>query len=238
MEIKPYNGVSFQFSPEHIDAMADHHPVNVVYLDAIRRAQGGLHDNVYKRMRYFTMYQLARKAAVEFPTANMVECGCRFGHSTLMIEHALKYSSNGTLHVFDSFEGLSMFGPNDESPHFQTPTAKAIEREHFRADPEALRKLVDPKRVRIHQGWIPDVLNKAPNIGLLSFANIDVDLYQPTADALRFVYPKLLKGGLIFFDDYGTTFFPGATKAIDEFVAAFKPATFLVNPMSSAFLIK
>lgn len=34
------------------------------------------------------------------------------------------------------------------------------------------------------------------------FVNIDVDLYQPTKDALEFFIQKLSKGGYIFIHDY------------------------------------
>ncbi|GAB7021527.1 TylF/MycF/NovP-related O-methyltransferase [Salidesulfovibrio brasiliensis] len=51
----------------------------------------------------------------------------------------------------------------------------------------------------------------------ISIANIDVDLYQPTMTALHVFYDHLTLGGILLLDDYNG--FPGATSAIDEFIA-------------------
>jgi O-methyltransferase len=51
------------------------------------------------------------------------------------------------------------------------------------------------------------------------FAHIDLDLYQGVKDAVAFVYPRMPRGGLIVFDDYGFASCPGARKAVDEFFA-------------------
>lgn len=48
-----------------------------------------------------------------------------------------------------------------------------------------------------------------------SLINIDVDLYEPTQFILQHVYPRMNEGSIIMLDDY--QFFPGATKAIDDF---------------------
>ena len=60
-----------------------------------------------------------------------------------------------------------------------------------------------------------------------SFLHLDVDLYQSYKDCLEFFYPKLLKGGIVTFDEYTVDYelkkkkgwsFSGAKTAIDEFV--------------------
>jgi hypothetical protein len=47
--------------------------------------------------------------------------------------------------------------------------------------------------------------------------HIDVDLYQPTRDSVEFFYPRMVPGGVILCDDYGSTRCPGARRAMDEF---------------------
>ncbi len=49
-----------------------------------------------------------------------------------------------------------------------------------------------------------------------SFAHLDMDVYEPTLCVLEILYEKIVKGGIIMFDDYN--FVSGATKAIDEFL--------------------
>lgn len=70
-----------------------------------------------------------------------------------------------------------------------------------------------------------------------SFVHIDVDLYQPIRNSLEFFYNRMLPGGIIVFDDYGFTFFPGAKKAVDEFMQN-KNDFFIALPSGQAFLIK
>jgi hypothetical protein len=64
-------------------------------------------------------------------------------------------------------------------------------------------------------------LNPLINEYLLDFNSsfyIDVDIYQSTLDSLNFFYPKMLKGGFMFFDDYMGKNTPGVKKALDEFL--------------------
>ena len=48
--------------------------------------------------------------------------------------------------------------------------------------------------------------------------HIDLDLYEPTRNALEFGWEKLSDGGSLICDDYGFITCPGATRAVDEFL--------------------
>ncbi|MCX8490517.1 MAG: class I SAM-dependent methyltransferase [Cyclobacteriaceae bacterium] len=63
---------------------------------------------------------------------------------------------------------------------------------------------------------IPEFLanNKSRKIALL---HIDVDVYEPTKVILENLWDKVIKGGILMLDDYGTV--EGETKAVDEFFA-------------------
>ena len=54
----------------------------------------------------------------------------------------------------------------------------------------------------------------------MSFAivNIDLDLYDPIKSALEHLFPLVVRGGVVILDDYEG--FPGAKKAVDEYLAA------------------
>ena len=67
--------------------------------------------------------------------------------------------------------------------------------------------------------------------------HVDVDLYQPTRDSIDFFYPRLNPGGLFVCDDYGFTTCPGATKAIDDFMAD-KPETIVSMDAGGCFFVK
>jgi hypothetical protein len=202
-------------------------PIAALYHDAIERSQNGAHENAYKRMRYYLLHQLVQQAARRFPSLPLVECGCWHGHSTLIID-AIIAESRAHLHVFDSFEGLSRFVAKDKS------AVQSCRPEHFASNQKHLASLVS-NRVTLHRGWIPEVF---VDIGQISFASIDVDLYEPTRDALAYWYDRLMPGGIMYFDDYGYTSFPGATMAVKEHLSECHPHLFIEAPMGSAFLIK
>jgi len=50
-----------------------------------------------------------------------------------------------------------------------------------------------------------------------SFVCLDVDLYESTLESLKFFYPKMEKGGIIYDEDHGMPSCPGVDKAFSEF---------------------
>lgn len=74
-------------------------------------------------------------------------------------------------------------------------------------------------------------------VGDLSFAHIDLNAVAPSLFTLAFVYPRMVKGGIIAFDDYGGAGFEEQRSAIDEFFAEL-PETPIALPTSQGFVIK
>ncbi len=61
---------------------------------------------------------------------------------------------------------------------------------------------------------VPEYVKSHPELKI-SLLNIDTDIYEPSVTILKYLYPKVVKGGVVIFDDYGV--FPGETKAVDEY---------------------
>ncbi len=61
---------------------------------------------------------------------------------------------------------------------------------------------------------VPDYVASHPDLNI-SFLNLDVDIYEPSVSVLKYLYPRIVKGGILVLDDYGT--FPGETKAVDDY---------------------
>jgi O-methyltransferase len=223
--------------PAAIDAFDADDPIRALYKRAIDKSMGGKPDNPVKQLRYYVMHQLVESALRSCP-GDVVECGCWKGHSTLIIANLLQRSGRlgrKRMHVFDSFEGLSPFGPEDKTAHRKPADAN---RAKYATPVERLAGLLKPLGfVEIHKGWIPQVFDGV-DVGAIAFANIDVNLFEPTRDSLAFVYPRLATGGIVFFDDYGYKTCPGATEAIDDYLAGEAPALFVALPFGSAFLVR
>jgi hypothetical protein len=61
---------------------------------------------------------------------------------------------------------------------------------------------------------VPAYLKTHPALKI-SLLNLDVDIYEPSKIILEYLYPRIVKGGVILLDDYGVV--AGETKAVDEY---------------------
>lgn len=160
---------------------------------------------------------------------DMAECGCYNGVTAYFLAEVIKAAGvDKTVHLFDSFAGLSKPREEDGVHWHEGDLSCPL---------DAVRKnLAEFAFVQYHPGWIPDAF---PEVSDRRFAlvHIDVDLYEPTRDALQFFWDRMVPGGLIVCDDYGFTTCPGATKAIDEFFST-KPEPIVNMASGGALIIK
>lgn len=75
------------------------------------------------------------------------------------------------------------------------------------------------KNIELVQGDIcktlPNYINENPALKI-ALLHIDTDIYEPAKVALDCLWDKIVKGGVVIFDDYAV--FPGETKAVDDFL--------------------
>lgn len=71
-------------------------------------------------------------------------------------------------------------------------------------------------RVRLVKGFFDQTLPLYH--GRVALLHLDCDLYESYRVALLNLYQKVVPGGVIMFDENGDNRWPGATKAIDEFL--------------------
>jgi hypothetical protein len=74
------------------------------------------------------------------------------------------------------------------------------------------------QNIHFHKGLFPHSA-----VGLederFCLAHIDVDIYESTKAACEWVYPRMVPGGIMLFNDYSCGECPGATKAVDKYFA-------------------
>jgi O-methyltransferase len=70
-----------------------------------------------------------------------------------------------------------------------------------------------------HMGLFPETTRDLHEDVCFSFVHVDCDLYQSARDAIRYFWPRLRTGGILYADDYGCEF-TGVTEAVN---AAFTP---------------
>jgi len=74
------------------------------------------------------------------------------------------------------------------------------------------------KNLVYHIGFIPDSFKKEPsNPDSLVYLHIDINSAKPTLDTLEMIYPRLVSGGVIVFDDYGWGGYSDTKKVVDDF---------------------
>jgi hypothetical protein len=181
--------------------------------------------------RRFTLIQLSR--AVQKVRGSTAECGVLGGVGSAMICKTLEGSYHDTERHwgFDSFEGLPEPEKIDLSSHsWQKKGSLAI------SPQVALKNLSDFDFCTLVKGWIPQCFQPA-QAERFRLVHVDLDLYQPTLDSLRFFYPRTNPGGVFVCDDYGHLTCPGVRQAMDEFFHD-KPEPIIESVCGTAFVFK
>jgi O-methyltransferase len=157
------------------------------------------------RDRCFMLYQFVGYANAK--EGEMAEIGVYKGGTARLISKVAAKTAK-TVHIFDTFSGMP-----------PTDITKDRVKEGDFSDTSLDRVktyLADCSNVRFYQGRFPDT--SAPIIDLpFCFVHIDVDIYESVMECCKFFHPRLVKGGILLFDDYGHLTCPGVKMAVDEF---------------------
>tara|TARA_Y100000310_G_scaffold167762_1_gene167712 strand:+ start:647 stop:1444 length:798 start_codon:yes stop_codon:yes gene_type:complete len=192
-------------------------------------------DNALRRQRHYTLNYLLKCAPMG--VGDVCEVGCFRGLSSYQIASYLKENhENSDFHIFDSFEGLSDIRSMDDENIKMEDKIKV--QEQFACSLKIVREnLQEFNFIKFYPGWIPERFKEVEQL-VFSFVHIDADLYQPIYDSIKFFYPRMIKNGIMVFDDYGSTYFTGAKRAVDKYIHTIKNHFFLPLPSGQAFLIK
>lgn len=138
------------------------------------------------------------------PQGCIIELGVYQGGSAQRL-YELCERQGRTLHLFDTFAGHPIVTQHDTPTHHLGRYSDAI-------DPDALQALLP--NARIYRGTFPDTL--PPGLSNIAFVHCDADLYAPTLAVCQLLPPRMVAGGMLYFDDYGRTECPGVERAITE----------------------
>lgn len=142
-------------------------------------------------------------------TGEIWECGVYKGGSAVCMRAHMGADCRRTMRLFDTFEGIPEQGQYDTHPvgAFHGTAVDGI-RALFAETPD----------VRIHPGMLPATFSGLED-SQISVAHIDVDQHDAVLACLAFIYPRMQAGGWIILDDYACPGCPGATRAVDTFMA-------------------
>lgn len=161
---------------------------------------------------------------------SIIECGVLHGGGLLTFAKlsSIFEPANHVRKVigFDTFAGFPSIHEKDlqggTSSHFRAGglTGSSIEDVQRAVELYDLnRPLAHIPKVELIQGDLcqtaPQYLEQNPHM-VVALLYLDVDLYEPTAAALRTFVPRMPRGAIIVFDELNARMFPGETRAVDE----------------------
>jgi hypothetical protein len=74
------------------------------------------------------------------------------------------------------------------------------------------------EQVTVHEGDFSSIAPQLPDRSY-RLVHVDVDLYVPALECLRYFGPRLVQGGIVVLDDYGKPSCPGIRRAAEEYLA-------------------
>lgn len=86
-------------------------------------------------------------------------------------------------------------------------------------------------------GMFPNSVTDEMRNDTFAFVSIDCDIYEPIKAGLKFFWPRMVAGGVIFIHDYSSGYWPGAQRAVDEFCADNGVAGCLLADFAGSYVI-
>jgi hypothetical protein len=180
--------------------------------------------------RFLAHYELFRKT-IDLP-GDIIEFGVYRGASLMTWANLLEIRNMGDrqkqVFGFDNFSGFTEIAPEDgkEDPR----VGKVMS--GFNSDPfeDILRDAISifdqdrfiPYKPRIVlvkgdiEKTIPQFVEDNPGLRI-SLMHFDCDMYKPTKIALESMWPLVVPGGVVLFDEYGIRPWQGESNAVDEY---------------------
>jgi O-methyltransferase len=133
------------------------------------------------------------------------------------------------LYLFDTFEGFPEQDLDVPDYRFKDTSVQVVQ--------EAIGNL---DNVRFIKGRFPDTIPQISDGEHFALVMLDMDLYDPTAAALEYFYPRIVPGGYLFAHDYNSPESNyGVQRAVNEFFQE-KPESIieLPDPYGTALIRK
>jgi O-methyltransferase len=193
------------------------------------------------REKLFGLISAARYVTAHQVPGDVVECGVWRGGSMQSAALALigAGDTSRTLHLFDTFEGMTE--PTEKDVRFDGQTAEHLLATQgkdtktwaiagFDDVQQGMAETGYPQdQIVYHRGRVEETIPaEAPE--KIAILRLDTDWYESTKHELEHLYDRLSPGGVLIIDDYG--YFVGSRLATDEFIEA-RGEKLLLIPINS-----
>jgi O-methyltransferase len=160
--------------------------------------------------RCYDLWQLTAESR-KLTSGNIIEVGVwRGGTGCLIARQAQTAMIPATVYLCDTFRGVVKTGSSDRhyqgGEHSDTSASHVLE----------LAGGLGLSNVRILEGIFPDETGHQVADVSFRLCHIDVDVYESGRDILAWLWPRVVPGGMVIFDDYGFLSTGGITKLVNE----------------------
>jgi O-methyltransferase len=163
--------------------------------------------------RCYELWQLVEQS-LKLPHGDILEVGVWRGGTGLLIAQKMKLAGvcidDCSLYLCDTFKGIVK---SQEIDHHKDGEFSDTSVKHVMS---LIHAFDMDEYVSILEGVFPDETGGYIQDSVFRFCHIDVDIYQSAVDITDWVWPKLVHGGIIVYDDYGFEKCKGITKHIEE----------------------
>ena len=195
---------------------------------------------VYERLRAHTLvdiwrchelWQLVAQSA-KLSGGALLEVGVwRGGTGALIAQRAARCGISEPVYLCDTFTGVVKAGDKDTAykggEHADTSFAAV----------GALLADIGVHNAHLLPGIFPEQTAARIEAETFRFGHIDVDVYRSARDSFEWLWPRLLAGGIVVFDDYGFIGCDGVTRYVEE-LRALPGCAVLHNLNGHAVVIK
>jgi len=141
---------------------------------------------------------------------DLLEVGVWRGGTGCLMAKRCATNSSSIIFLCDTFSGVVKAGKEDSA---------YVGGEHADTSMETVTNLIlqlGLTNVKVLQGIFPDDTGIEISGRRFRLCHIDVDVYESAAQTFDWVWPRLVNGGIVVFDDYGFYSCGGVTRFVDK----------------------
>ena len=174
--------------------------------------------NIYNQIQNNTLVDIFRcyelftlvKQASKLKNGSLIEIGVfKGGTGAIISKQAELNNINEKVYLCDTFNGVVKSSKYD--PDYNNGEHKATKKVV-----KTLLQNMNIQNTVILEGIFPDDTGKQIQNLQFRFCHIDVDVYKSAKDIIDWIWPKMVIGGIIVYDDYGFSTCKGIATQVEE----------------------
>ena len=181
--------------------------------------------------RLYSLWELIEE--ISNLNGDIIEIGTWRGGSGCLIAKKINLLNlKSKIYLFDSFTGVKKVTKKDHDYLKKNQYADASKKTVI----ELIKKM-NLKNTEVIKGIFPDDFKKKFRNKKFAFCHLDLDSYESTKGCYNWVWNKMVKNGIIVFDDYGYHIAEGVTSFVNK-IKKNNDNFFFYNLTGQAIIIK